>query len=77
MVDPLDPTPLYVQVADAVAARIEAGEFEPGDLIPSEGTLQQEYGVARGTIRRAIETLRERGMVVTMPQRGTYVARPS
>lgn len=73
MVDPLDPTPLYEQVANALAARIEAAEFEPGTMIPSEGTLQQEYGVARGTIRKALETLRDRGVVVTMPQRGTYV----
>jgi GntR family transcriptional regulator len=73
MVDPLNPVPFYEQVADAIAARIKAGEWEPGALIPSEGTLQEEYGVARGTIRRALELLRERGVVVTMPQRGTYV----
>jgi DNA-binding GntR family transcriptional regulator len=73
MVDPLDPTPLYVQVADAVAARIKAGELKPGQPIPSEKTLQQDYGVARGTVRQAVAVLRDRGLVITVPQRGTYV----
>jgi DNA-binding GntR family transcriptional regulator len=73
MVDPLDPTPLYVQVADAVAARIKAGELKPGQPIPSEKTLQQDYGVARGTVRQAVAVLRDRGLVITVPQRGTFV----
>jgi len=72
-VNPLSPTPLYVQVADLIAARIESGELEPGKPIPSEKSIQQAYGVARGTARRAVEILRERGLVVTMPQRGTFV----
>ncbi|MGI5182226.1 GntR family transcriptional regulator [Dactylosporangium sp. CA-152071] len=73
MTDPMDPTPLYIQVADLIAARIEAGELRPRDPIPSELSIQQAYGVARGTARRAVETLRDRGLVVTIPQRGTYV----
>lgn len=73
MVDPLNPTPLYVQVADIIAGQIERGELAAGDMIPSELTLQQTYGVARGTARKAVETLRDRGLVVTIPQRGTYV----
>lgn len=73
MVDPLDLTPLYVQVADLVQARIEAGELQPGQPIPSEKTLQQDYEVSRGTVRQAVALLRERGLVITVPQRGTYV----
>ncbi|MFU8851930.1 GntR family transcriptional regulator [Micromonospora sp. SL1-18] len=74
MVDPLSPTPLYVQVADLVAKRIADGELAPLRPIPSESQLQQEYGVARGTVRQAVRLLRERGLVMTVPQRGTYVA---
>lgn len=74
MTDPMDQRPFYVQVADAVEARIKAGHLKPRDPIPSELSLQQEFGVARGTARRAVEVLRERGLVVTIPQRGTYVA---
>jgi DNA-binding GntR family transcriptional regulator len=73
MVDPMSPTPLYVQVADLLAAEIKAGNIAPGAAIPSESRLQQEYGVARGTARRAVALLVERGLVVTVPQRGTYV----
>lgn len=73
VIDPVAPTALYVQLADLLAARIEAGEYRPGDPLPSESTLQQEYGLARGTVRSAVRLLRERGLVATAPQRGTYV----
>ena len=73
MIDPLSPTPLYVQLADLLQGMIERGEIEAGKPLPSESYLQQEYGLARGTVRAAVRTLRERGLVATMPQRGTYV----
>lgn len=76
MIDPRGPVPAYVQVADAIEARITSGELPPGRPIPSETSVQQEYGVARGTVRRAVELLRERGLVYTVPQRGTYVSEP-
>lgn len=73
MIDQLSPTPLYVQLADLLAVRIERGELEAEKPLPSESTLQQEYGLARGTVRAAVRLLRERGLVTTVPQRGTYV----
>ncbi|OWV12026.1 GntR family transcriptional regulator [Micromonospora wenchangensis] len=73
MVDQFSPTPLYVQLADLITKRIESGELQPLKPLPSELRLQQEYGVARGTVRAAIALLRQRGLVMTMPQRGTYV----
>lgn len=72
-VDPLAPEPLYQQLADAIEARIKSGELAPRRPIPSESTLQQEFGVARGTVRQAVALLRERGLVHTVPMRGTYV----
>ncbi|MFB9451170.1 GntR family transcriptional regulator [Dactylosporangium vinaceum] len=74
MVDPDGPTPVYVQIADIIQLRIEAGELQPNRPIPSELALQQEFGVARGTARRAVELLRDRGLVFTVPQRGTFVS---
>ena len=74
MVDPMSPTPIYVQVADLIAGRIEAGDLEPLKPIPSEDRLTAELGVSRGTVRRAVRELRDRGLVFTLPQRGTYVA---
>jgi DNA-binding GntR family transcriptional regulator len=73
MIDREGMTPLYVQVADDIAGRIERGELAPNRLIPSEHRIVQEYGVARGTARRALQLLRERGLVVTVPGRGTFV----
>ena len=75
MIDPLAPTPLYVQLADLLAGMIERGELAEAAPLPSESYLQQEYGLARGTVRSAVRLLRERGLVTTAPQRGTYVNR--
>ena len=76
-VPPWKPTPLrlmYEQIADHIAARIEAGELAPGAKLPPERELAEEYGVAYNTVRRAMDVLRERGLIVTMHGRGTYVA---
>lgn len=74
MVDHLDPTPLYEQVAEVLARKIEAGDLQPRQPLPSEVELAREYGVARRTVRRALEVLRERGLIVSIERRGTYVA---
>ena len=73
MIDHDGPTPLYVQVADAIEARIHGGELQPNRPVPSENQLVQEYGIARGTARKAIDLLRERGLVTTVVGRGTFV----
>ena len=72
-VDPDSATPVYVQVADILRARIEAGQLLPDRPVPSETQLQQEFGVARGTARKAIALLRDQGLVVTVRGRGSYV----
>jgi DNA-binding GntR family transcriptional regulator len=72
-VDPESATPVYVQVADILRARIESGKLLPDRPVPSESQLQQEFGVARGTARKAIALLREEGLVVTVKGRGSYV----
>jgi DNA-binding GntR family transcriptional regulator len=74
MIDPDGPTPVYVQIADAIAKHIARGDLAPNRPIPSETQLQQEYGVARATARHAVAELRSRGLVYTVPQRGTYVS---
>jgi DNA-binding GntR family transcriptional regulator len=64
---------LYVQVADAIETRINDGDLQPNRPVPSENQLVQEYGIARGTARKAIDLLRERGLVTTVVGRGTFV----
>ena len=76
-VPPWKPTPLrlmYEQIADHIAARIEVGDLRPGSKLPPERELAEEYGVAYNTVRRSMDVLRERGLIVTMHGRGTYVA---
>ena len=72
-VDHLDPTPLYEQLARVLRRMIQSGELQPRDPVPSESQLQQEHGVSRGTIRRALDILRDEGLVVTIAGRGTFV----
>jgi GntR family transcriptional regulator len=72
-VDPDSATPVYVQVADILRSRIDAGQLLPDRPVPSETQLQQEFGVARGTARKAIALLRDQGLVVTVRGRGSYV----
>jgi DNA-binding GntR family transcriptional regulator len=72
-IEPDGPVPKYVQLADILERRIASGELVPNRPLPSEKYLMAEYDVARGTARRAVEVLRERDLVFTVPQRGTYV----
>ena len=66
-------TPVTVQVAADIEADIEAGRLTPDTRLPSEAELAIQYGVARVTVRRAMALLRERGKVVTVHGRGSYV----
>jgi GntR family transcriptional regulator len=72
-IDPNAPKLVYVQVADHITARIQAGELTPGARLPAERDLATEYGVSYDTIRRATALLRERELIITIVGRGTYV----
>jgi len=72
-IDPYAPVPPYRQIAAILRRRIQAGEFAPGSRIPTESELVETYEVARTTARRAVAVLRDEGLVITVPQRGTYV----
>ncbi len=73
-IDRFDPTPIYKQVARVIRTKIESGELQPRDPIPSESKMVSDYGVARDTARQAVALLRSEGWVITLPQRGTFVA---
>jgi DNA-binding GntR family transcriptional regulator len=73
-VDHRDPTPLHEQLASILRASIKAGRYAETGMLPSESSLQQEHGVSRGTVRRALKTLADEGLVYTIMARGTYVA---
>ncbi|MEW5659286.1 winged helix-turn-helix domain-containing protein [Streptomyces cinereoruber] len=63
----------YVKLADAVAADIASGKLPQGAALPGERAMTELYKVSIGTVRRAITELRRRGLVATLPAKGTYV----
>lgn len=75
-IDPEGLVTPYRQLAEILRARIARGDWAPGRRIASETDLVQQYGLARTTVRRSIALLREEGVVVVVPQRGTFVAAP-
>jgi DNA-binding GntR family transcriptional regulator len=62
-----------MRVADDITARIRSGELAPGTRLRAERELAEHYGVSYGSIRRAMEVLRERGLIMTRHGRGTFV----
>ena len=71
------PVPIYVQIVRYVTGHIEDGTWQPGHRLPAERAMAAEWGVAYLTIRRAMAELRERGLIVSVQGRGTYVRDPN
>lgn len=67
--------PIYQRLKDALAERIQDGAWRPGDVIPAESDLAAEFGVALGTMRKAIEGLVAQGLLERRQGRGTFVRR--
>lgn len=76
-VDRSSPVPLYFQVAQELQRLIADGEIETGSRLDNEVLLAETLGVSRPTIRRAIQYLVERGLVVRKRGVGTQVVRSS
>lgn len=70
------PVTPYRQLADILKARIGRGDWATGRPIASEARLVQEYGIARTTVRRALDVLVEEQVVWKVQGRGTYVGQP-
>ncbi|MBA2951975.1 GntR family transcriptional regulator [Streptomyces himalayensis] len=64
---------VYMRVADQVEQEIRSGRLPRGARLPNERDMGAQYGVAPGTARRAVQELRDRGLVVTLPNKGTFV----
>jgi GntR family transcriptional regulator len=65
--------PLYLQVRDALAARIAMGEWKPNTAIPNEGDLAREFGVSSGTMRKALDMMESERLLTRRQGRGTFV----
>jgi GntR family transcriptional regulator len=67
-------TSVSAQVAADIETDVDTGALAPDTRLPSEAELAAQYGVARVTVRRALEELRDRGKVVTVHGKGTFVS---
>lgn len=64
---------LYEQIVEQVEHAILKGELKPGDQLPAERELAEQFGVSRTAVREAVKALREKGLVEAFSGRGTFV----
>ena len=64
----------YIKLTAAISTLIEEGEYLPGTSIPSERELCQQYNTSRTTVRRAIEDLVSKKILIKKPGKGTFVS---
>ncbi|MQY13742.1 Mannosyl-D-glycerate transport/metabolism system repressor MngR [Streptomyces sp. RB5] len=75
-IDREGPVPPYRQIAAILRDRIATGEIPPGRRIPSLVELEAEFAVARDTLRKAVQVLKDEGLVETVTGMGIYVRTP-
>ena len=66
--------PLYKAVKRRLTESLGAGEWKPGEAIPTEPRLAARYGVSIGTLRKAIDELVAENVLLRQQGRGTFVA---
>lgn len=66
----------YLQLANILRERIVSGEIPPGGRLPSLMELEEESGLARNTVRKALDLLKSEGLVVASQGRGMFVKPP-
>jgi GntR family transcriptional regulator len=71
--DPRSASPLYVQLAQALATAVRNGQYQPEQALPSERVLCDALNISRVTARKAIDQLVEQGLVVRRRGSGNYI----
>ena len=67
-------SPLYQQIKTLILQRLEAGDWKPGEAIPSETDLALRFRVSQGTVRKAIDELAGDNLLIRRQGKGTFVA---
>jgi len=67
-------SPLYQQIKTLIVRSLQAGEWKPGEAIPSEMDLAARFKVSQGTVRKAIDELSTENLLVRRQGKGTFVA---
>lgn len=68
--------PKYLQIQESIASWISSADFKPGEMIPSERELCEQFGVSRMTVRQAISNLVTTGALRRVQGLGTFIAEP-
>jgi GntR family transcriptional regulator len=71
---PREPIPPYLRIAAWLRDEITSGRLAPGEQVPSANQLAEQFSVGRNTASRAIQVLKQEGLVVTQRGWGTFVA---
>jgi len=69
--------PLYHQLYQILRGDIVRGEWQPGDMIPPESELIEQYQLSRTTVRQVLDMLSNEGLIYRQQGRGTFVAHPT
>ena len=64
--------PMYRKIAQDLREKIESGAIAPGEQLPTELVLRDQYGASRNTVRDSVKWLMTRGLVETRPGQGTF-----
>ena len=68
-----DPRPPYLQIADEIRRSIQAGDYQPGEQLPTGRELADKWDVAINTAQRAVEKLRTDELVYGIQGKGNFV----
>ena len=74
MVEANSVIPLYKQIVRALSDSIANGTYRPGDKLPTEAELIEQFGVSRITVRSAIKEMEDAGLVERARGKGTFVS---
>ncbi len=66
--------PIHSQIKDYLLSKIRAGEYGPGDRLPTEDDLTKQFQTSKSPVRQALESLRMEGVIYRHPGRGTFVS---
>lgn len=69
-------SPVYLRIVEDIKKKINSAELKPGDTVPSEKALCDEYGASRMTVRKGLAVLASEGYIYSIPGKGNFVRKP-
>ena len=73
--DRRSPIPVYIQISDAIRAKIQSGKLSPDSVLPPSEQICEKLGITRMTLRQAYNVLAAEGLVDAQRGRGTFIRR--